>query len=138
MVMSNDVERAFEVCAAADVATYQTFDGQVIEFAGRREGEKAYVTIQARRDPALAAKDSPAPPAAAAPAPAATPPAPPATPTASPTAAKPADQTLEKLGTRTKGMEFEIPVYKYEAIFRKQEELLEKLPEPVKATTHKK
>ena len=39
---------------------------------------------------------------------------------------------MEKLGARAKGMEFEIPAYKYEAIFRKPEELLENLPEPVK------
>jgi hypothetical protein len=124
--------------AATDVATYQTFDGQVIVFSGHRDGEKAFVTIEARRDPALAVKTPPAAPAAPEPPepPAATPPAPAATPTAIPAApavAKPADQTVEKLGTRARGVEFEIPAYKYESIFRKQEELLEKPPEPVKA-----
>lgn len=116
--------------AATDVATFRTFDGQVIEFSGHREGEKAFVTIATRRDPELAAKfpEAPAaPPPAAATTPAATPAPPPAA-----AAAKPADQTVEKLGARAKGMEFEIPAYKYEAIFRKPEELLEKPPEPVK------
>ena len=113
---------------ATDTATYRTFDGQVIEFTGRREADKAFVTIATRRDPALAAKFPEAPPT--------TPPAPAATPVATPEAATPpsgmapsgmaADQTAEKLGARAKGMEFEIPAYKYEAIFRKPEELLEK------------
>jgi hypothetical protein len=111
-----------------DTATYRTFDGQVIEFSGHRDGDKAFVTIAAHRDPSLAAKfpEAPAatPPAAAA--------APAAAPAATPAAAKPADQTVEKLAARANGMEFEIPAYKYEAIFRKPEDLLEKLPEPVK------
>jgi hypothetical protein len=100
---------------ATDTATYRTFDGQVIEFTGHREGDKAFVTIATRRDPALAAKFPEAP---------ATPAATPATTPAAP-AAPPVDQTAEKLGVRAKGMEFEIPAYKYEAIFRKPEDLLE-------------
>jgi hypothetical protein len=35
-------------------------------------------------------------------------------------------QVVERLASRTQGVEFEIPVYKYEAIFRPYEELLEK------------
>jgi len=113
---------------ATDTATYRTFDGQVIEFTGHREGDKAFVTVATRRDPALAAKfpEAPTTPAAT----------PAATPVATPDAATPAsgmapsgkaaDQTAEKLGVRAKGMEFEIPAYKYEAIFRKPEDLLEK------------
>jgi hypothetical protein len=115
-----------------DTATYRTFDGQVIEFTGHREGDKAFVAVATRRDPALAAKFPEAPTT-----PAATPAATPATPpVATPDAATPpsgmaasgkvADQTAEKLGVRAKGMEFEIPAYKYEAIFRKPEDLLEK------------
>lgn len=106
-----------------DTATYRTFDGQVIEFAGRRDGDKAFVTIAAHRDPALAAKFPEAAPASPAPA---TVPAPAPAPAPAPVAAKPADQTAEKLGVRARGVEFEIPVYKYEAIFRKPEELYEK------------
>jgi hypothetical protein len=115
--------------APADTATYRTFDGQVIEFAGRREGDKAYVTVSAHRDASLAAKYAePAAPAAPAPAAAAA-----ATPApANPVDAKPADRTTEKLDARAKGVEFEIPAYKYEAIFKKLEELLEKPPEPAK------
>jgi hypothetical protein len=97
---------------ATDTATYRTFDGQIIEFTGHREGDKAFVTIAVSRDPALGAKfaEAPATPAE--------------TPAAAP-AAPPVDQTAEKLGVRAKGMEFEIPAYKYEAIFRKPEDLLE-------------
>ncbi|HEV7608622.1 MAG TPA: DUF4340 domain-containing protein [Steroidobacteraceae bacterium] len=104
----------------ADVATYRTFDGQVIEFSGHREGEKAYITITTRRDPELAAQYTEKP----------------ATPATKPAA--PADQTVEKLAARAKGVEFEIPTYKYEGIFKKQEDLLEKLPEPAKKAATKK
>ncbi|MEO8016773.1 MAG: DUF4340 domain-containing protein, partial [Pseudomonadota bacterium] len=113
-----------------DVATYRTFDGQVIEFGGHREGEKAFITISARRDPKLAAQFAEAP---------ATPAAVPATPAAAkPVAPAAADQTVERLVARTKSMEFEIPAYKYEGIFKKPEDLLEKLPEPVRKETPKK
>jgi len=115
--------------SATDLATYRTFDGQVIEFTGHREGDKAFVAISARRDPALAAK-FPEP----APAPATSPPAATPVPAAPATPAKLPDQTAETLGARAQGMEYEIPAYKYEAIFKKQEELLEKpAPAPAKA-----
>jgi hypothetical protein len=100
---------------AADVATYRTFDGQVIEFTGRRDGEKTYVAIAAQRDPKLAAQF----PKPAAPDKAATP---------APAEQTPADKTVEKLVARAHGLEFEIPAYKYDAIFKKQEDLLEKPP----------
>jgi hypothetical protein len=131
----DDVRTAPSPAAAAtDRATYRTFDGQVIEFTGHREGDKAFVTIATRRDPELAAKFPEAPVTPPPPAPEKTPAtAPAATPeAATPPSGMAADQTAEKLGSRAKGMEFEIPAYKYEAIFRKPEELLEKLPEPVK------
>lgn len=116
----DDIHGAPPAATPTETATYRMFDGQVLEFAGRRDGDKAFVTIAAHRDPELAAKFPEAP--AASPAPAVSPP--PATAPA-PAAAKPADQTAEKLGARAKGVEFEIPVYKYEAIFRKPEELYE-------------
>jgi hypothetical protein len=101
--------------APTDVATYRTFDGQVIEFSGHRDGEKAFVTIAAHRDPQLAAQfPNPATPDKAAPSP-----------------------VMERLAARTQGVEFEIPAYKYDAIFKKQEDLLEKLPEPVKKAAGK-
>jgi hypothetical protein len=113
--------------AATDRTTFRTFDGQVLEFAGRKEGEKAYVTVTASRDPALAAK-FPEPAATPATTPAATPAA---TEAAAPApAAKPADQTVERLTARGNGREFEIPLYKYESLFRPLEDMLEPKPEP--------
>jgi hypothetical protein len=114
--------------AATDKATWRTFDGQVIEFAGRRTADKAFVTVTAHRDPVLAAQLMPPPlasPAAATPA------------TATPAAARPAPaegkakpSAVEHLMTRATGVQFEIPVYKYDALFKPVEELLEKPPAP--------
>jgi len=105
--------------APTDHATYRTFDGQVIEIAGRRDGEKALVQVTATRDPALAAKfpEAAKAPAAATPAP--------ATPDKA-AAPKPAAQTVERLAARAGGVEYEIPLYKYDALFKPLEELLEK------------
>jgi hypothetical protein len=131
--------------AYPDKATWRTFDGQVIEFNGRRDGENAYVTVTATRDAALAAKFAP-PPAAAAPAPGEKAPAdeakaaegkPAAENTAGDkapaadggTSAKPAEEaganSVERLATRVTGVEYQIPVYKYESLFKPLEELLE-------------
>ena len=126
--------------AATDHATFRTFDGQVFEFAGRKEADKAWVTVTAGRDAALAARfpepptaapATPVSPAGPAPATGATPPAAPA-PAATPAAApaETPDQSAERLAARAKGQEFEIPLYKYETLFRKQEDLLEPKPEP--------
>jgi hypothetical protein len=130
--------------AAVDTVTYRTFDGQVLAFTGHRDGDKAYITVSAHRDPALATQFAPAAaPAGAKPVTPATPatpepelaPPPPAGEAIAaapvPAAEKPAvaDQTTERLTARAQGLEFEIPVYKYEAIFRPYEDLLEKKAE---------
>ena len=113
---------------SVDRATFRTFDGQVFEFTGHKDADKAFVSVNASRDPALAAQfpDAPADkPAAATPvagsaagdakatatATAAAAPAAEATKPAA--AAKPADQTAERLAARAKGLEYEIPLYKY-------------------------
>ncbi len=120
--------------ATTDKAVWRTFDGQVIEFAGRRTTDKAFVMVTAHRDPALAAQFPES--AAAAATPAATP-AVTATKPAEPKAAepkaaepKPAAKTVERLAARVNGVQFEIPGYKYDALFKPEEELLEKLPPP--------
>jgi hypothetical protein len=100
-------------------AVYRTFDGQVLQIDGRREGDKAFVTVTARRDAALAAR-FPAEKAAA-----------PATPTA-PAEPQASAKTVERLATRAAGLEFEIPGYKFDSIFKSQEDLLEPKPEPKK------
>jgi hypothetical protein len=118
--------------AATDHATWRTFDGQVIEIAGRRAGDKAFITVAVRRDAALAAQ-FPEPAAAPAPAPTASgkdsPAATPAPAAAAAPAPKPAAQTVERLASRVANVEYEIPAYKYEALFKPQEELLEKPPQ---------
>jgi hypothetical protein len=104
--------------AAADRATYRTFDGQVIELNGRRTADKAFVTVNVRRDPALAARfpaEKPADPKATEPKAA----------DAKPETPKPSATTVERLSSRAQGVEFEIPGYKYDSIFKAQEELLE-------------
>jgi hypothetical protein len=106
--------------AMPDTATFRLFDGQVLELHGRREGEKAFITVSARRDPKLAAQFATAAPTATEA----------VTQGESPVAAAPAepaaaDRTVERLASRANGVEFEIPAYKYEAIFRPHEELLE-------------
>jgi hypothetical protein len=119
--------------APPDSATYRTFDGQVIEFGGHREGEKAYVTIATHRDPRLAEQfPEPAPAASPKPVPdnAANAPV-----TAKPGVATPVDLTVERLSARAKGIEYEIPAYKYDSIFKKQEDLLEKPAAPAPVST---
>jgi hypothetical protein len=116
--------------AGADSVTYRTFDGQVITFTGRREADKAFVTVTAKRDPELAARFAPPAATPATPDPTVAPPPPageaiaaaPQPATGTPPAE---DRTTERISARAQGVEFEIPVYKYEAIFRPYEELLE-------------
>jgi len=120
-----------------DKATWRTFDGQVIEFAGRRTTDKAFVMVTAHRDPALAAQFMPPPPASpatnpakpAAPASAAAPSAPSAD-KAVPADGKAKPGVVERLMTRVNGVQFEIPVYKYDTLFKPEEDLLEKPPAP--------
>ena len=125
-----DDVRTLPAAAAAptDRATFRTFDGEVLAVSGRREDQKAFVTLSASHDAALAAKFAAAPAAAPATAPAAGPNATPAPASAAKPAAQPAVD-VERLEARTQGVEYEIPAYKYEAIFKPQEELLEKKPE---------
>jgi len=105
--------------AKVDRATFRTFDGQVFEFTGHRDVDKAFVSVSASRDAALAAQFPP-PAAQAAPAAQVAPAAKPA----EATPAKPAD--VERLATRSQGVEYEIPLYKYESLFKPAEDLLEK------------
>ncbi len=41
---------------AVDRATFRTFDGQVFELTGHKDADKAYISVHASRDPALAAQ----------------------------------------------------------------------------------
>ncbi len=125
----DEVRAPSAAAVATDHATFRTFDGQVFEFAGRRDGDKAFITVNASKDAALAAQFAPPAVAPAAAAPATVGPA--ATQAVAPVsaaAAQPAD--VERLAARARGVEYEVPVYKYDALFKPQEELLEKKAEP--------
>jgi Domain of unknown function (DUF4340) len=80
-------------------ALFRTFDGLEIEAAGRKDGARALITLEARAT------------------------------------AKEAEAEAQQLNTRLGGWEFEIPDYKYGAIFRTLEELLQ--PAPVKPAAKK-
>jgi hypothetical protein len=114
---------------SVDRATFRTFDGQVFEFTGYKNADKAFVSVKASRDTALAAQfpESPAAEPAKAEESDKTDKAEKKAPQP---AAKPADQGAERLAARAAGLEYEVPLYKYESIFKPLEELLEKKPEP--------
>ena len=122
--------------AATDKAVWRTFDGQVLEFAGHRASDKAFVTVTAHRDPALAAQFPETAPGVAPATPAA--PGTAVKPTAQPADAKPAARTVEGLAARANGVQYEIPTYKYDALFKPVEELLEKPPAPAAKPQKKK
>lgn len=126
----DDLRAASGDASSGDTVVYKTFDGQVITFNGRREGDKAYVTVKAQRDAELAAKFAPPAPTPATPAPTVAPPPPAgeaiaAAPTTTDKPPPVEDRSTERITARAQGVEFEIPVYKYDAIFRPYEELLE-------------
>ena len=102
-----DDVRPAGAAASTDTVTYRTFDGQVITFNGRREGAMAFVTVNARSDAAVAAQFTT-----------------PAAPDAAPAAASDSD-LVARITARAQGVEFEVPVYKYDAIFRAYDDLLE-------------
>jgi hypothetical protein len=107
-------------------ATYKTFDGLVVQLDGFKKNDKHYVTLSTTFDAALAeqfkekladdekakdeqAKANPVKAAAIPPAPA-------------PNVADEAQKTAAKVGNWA----YEIPGYKYDAIFRPLDELLKK------------
>jgi hypothetical protein len=89
-----DVAKAAASDPKAPRAFFRTFDGLEVEVAGRKDGTRALVTLNAR----------------------ATVPA--------------ASEEAQRLQARLDGWEFEIPDYKYAAIFTPLTELLKPLPEP--------
>jgi hypothetical protein len=118
-------------------STWQTFDGVVYEFAGRKDGARSLITVTARRDAALAARFA-APPAdavAAKPADGMAAGTPTLTPTpvvdAAAAQAPPVDEkALAAVTARSQGVEYELPSYKYDSLFKPLESLLEPKPEP--------
>lgn len=112
-------------------AIFTTFDGLVVELAGRKADTRTFVTVAARHDPALAVaqQNAPGPKEATAKADAVKPGA--AKPHAAskdapkPRSAAEVQKEAAAIAARAKGREFEIPSWKYDAIFRPLEELLE-------------
>lgn len=112
--------------AAKDKAVYQTFDGLLVELQGWSREDKRYVALQSRFDQALADRfkvpsestaeksqdEQPKDDATAASA---------ATPAAT---GSDVSQQASELNGRVKGWVFEIPDYKYDAIFKPVSELL--------------
>lgn len=98
-----DVRPAAEVAvtAAPHVATLRTFDGLVVTMRGYATGEQRWVEVDARFDAALAARFPPgAADAAAAP------------------GAEQVAAAAERLATTARGWRYEIPAWKFDALFR--------------------
>ena len=85
-------------------ASFRTFEGLQIDLQGYKDGTRTWVRIGASFDPATARRFA----ASNAPA----------------SAAPDADAQATTLNARLHGFEFELPGYKYDAIFRPLEELL--------------
>jgi uncharacterized protein DUF4340 len=91
-------------------AVVRCFDGLTVTLAGRVTGEERWLNVEASFDPALAARFPPA-----------TSPA-----TTSPAAAG-ADEVLAeaaRISSLTRGWEYRLPPYRFDAIFRARDELL--------------
>lgn len=111
-------------------AIFSTFDGLVVELAGRKADTRSFITVTARHDPALAVAQPNAPEAKEAAAksdavkPAASTSQSAAKDTPKRRSAADAQEQAAAISARAQGREFEIPSWKYDAIFRPLEELL--------------
>lgn len=103
----DEVRRAPEHAPPARLerALVRTFDGLVVSLSGRREGEARWIALSASFDAATAARF----------------------PAAAGQAAPGAEQVraeAERLTTTTRGWEYRLPPYRFDAVFRKRDELL--------------
>lgn len=89
----------------AQRAVLRTFDGLVVTLEGRAEGEARWITLAAAYDPALAARFPPA---------------------AGQTAgdASQVQGEAERIAATARDWEYRVPGYRFDAIFRKRDELL--------------
>jgi hypothetical protein len=138
----SDVKAANEVTDPPSArATIKTFDGLVTEATGWKKDDKHYIALKTSYDPALAdkfkvatadpqKKDGAATDGDKKDTPANGEGAPPADKPAEAEAAKPAGRNVEEESTKAnaqlKGWVFEIPAYKYDAIFKPVDELIKK------------
>ncbi len=86
-------------------AVVRTFDGLVVTLEGRSEGEARWLTLDAAFDAAIAARYPP-PAGHAAP------------------GAEQVRAEAERIAATCRGWQYRIPVYRYDAIFRKRDDLL--------------
>jgi hypothetical protein len=91
--------------ARPERAVVRCFDGLVVTLEGRVEGEARWITLAASVDAALAAQF---PPAAGQAAP----------------GAEQVRAEADPLGATTRGWQYRVPAYRFDAIFRKRDELL--------------
>jgi uncharacterized protein DUF4340 len=109
--------------SAAAHALYKTFDGLEVEVSGHKDGTRSLIAINARsiaKDTTAkdtTAKDTTAKDAAGKDA-----------------AGKDPAAEADQINARLSGWEFEIPDYKYNAMFSPLEDLLRKPPQPAKKT----
>ncbi len=89
----------------AERAIVRCFDGLVITLDGRADGEARWIALAASVDPALAARFAPA------------------ASTAAPGAAA-VGVDAERINATARGWEYRLPPYRFDAIFRKRDELL--------------
>lgn len=103
-VQADDVRRADNAQPPAARATYRTFDGLEVELQGWTQGGERWITAQARFDAALAARHAAEPtPDRGVDMPRRTP--------------EQVQQEVERINGRTEGWVYQVPEYKYEAIF---------------------
>jgi hypothetical protein len=96
----------------ADRTEIRTFDGWVIGVEGRVDGEQHWIRLTSRFDQALAKQFPPAPPA----------------PSGAP-AAKPqpdVSKDAQALAEKSAAWEYEVPKYKYDALFKPLDEIAKK------------
>ncbi len=109
----DDVKKfdATEFSAATDKAEIRSFDGWVVSLTGRRDGDRNWIHFESRYDEALA-KSFPVPP--------------PADPKAAPVAKPDVKKDTDAFAARAAGWAYEVPKYKYDALFKPLDEISRK------------
>ena len=102
---------ATDFATAQDQAEFRSFDGWVVSVVGHRDGDRNWIHLESRYDEALAGT-FPVPP--------------PADLKASPAARPDVRKDADALGARTAAWTYEVPKYKYDAIFKPLDEIARK------------
>jgi hypothetical protein len=109
----DDVKKfdAAEFAAGEDKAEFHSFDGWIVSLAGHRDGERNWIHLDSRYDETLA-KSFPVPP--------------PADPKAAPVARPDVRKDAQALAARAAAWAYEVPKYKYDALFKPLDEIAKK------------